>query len=288
MSSRLARRTSRSVTSSPCWLNSSRTNAVASAVECTNASPSPRPAHLRVARDLARELLGAARGDDRALGEDQDAVGELLRLVEVVGGEQDRRALEVGEPVHEVMELAPGVRVEAGGRLVEEQQLRPADDADRHVQAPPLPTGERGDLLIGELGQADHLEQLVDRDGPRHLGRRVGGEVAAQLGEEAARRPPGVIAPGLQHHAGARPPVLAGPGRVLAEHADLARGAHPEAFEDLDRGRLPGAVGAEQADHLAPAHLELDAVEDVVRAVAHAQLAHGDQRGRRHPGVIAA
>ena len=185
MSSRLARRTSRSVTSSPCWLSSSRTNAVASAVECTNASPS-RDQRTSASRATWRASWSALpAGDDPAVGQDQDAVGELLRLVEVVGGEQDRRALEVREPVHEVVELAPRVRVEAGGRLVEEQQLRPPDDPDRHVEAPALPAGERDDLLVGELGQADHLEQRVDRDGPLHLGRRVGRVVAAEL---ASRR----------------------------------------------------------------------------------------------------
>ena len=105
------------------------------------------PAHLRPALDPAGELGGAAVGDDPAAGQDQDPVGQLLGLVEVVGGQHDRGALQVGEPVHHVVELAPGLRVEAGRGLVQEQHVRAAHDADRDVEAAPLAAGERRDLL---------------------------------------------------------------------------------------------------------------------------------------------
>src|SRR5690606_30202669 len=55
--------------------------------------------------------------------------------------------------------------------------------------------------------------------------------------------------------------------------AHLSRGAHPEAFEDLDRGRLSGAVGAEQGEHLAPVGPEGHPLEHVRRPVAHPQVA---------------
>ena len=99
--------------------------------------------------------------------QDQDPVGELLRLVQVVGGEQDRGVLQIGQPVHQIVEVPPGGRVEAGGRLVQEQQFRPADDADRHVEPPSLTAGQRGDLLVAVLGQPDRLDQLVGGVGPR-------------------------------------------------------------------------------------------------------------------------
>ena len=79
-----------------------------------------------------------------------------------MGGEQDRGVLDVGQAVHQVVELAPRLRVEAGRRLVQEQQLGPADDADGHVQPAALPAGERADPLARVLGQADRLDQLVD------------------------------------------------------------------------------------------------------------------------------
>jgi hypothetical protein len=121
----------------------------------------PAPPHLALAGDLPGEFVRAAVGDDPAGREDQDAVGELLGFAEVVRREQDRGLFQFGEPIDEVVELPPGVRVEAGSRLVEEQQLRPADDADGDVETAALSTGERQDLLVRLLAEADHLDQLV-------------------------------------------------------------------------------------------------------------------------------
>ena len=42
----------------------------------------------------------------------------------------------------QVPERPPGLRVEAGGRLVEEQQLGPADDAEGDVEPAALPAGQ--------------------------------------------------------------------------------------------------------------------------------------------------
>ena len=128
---------------------------------CTKRSPrgsTAPPPRLRP----AGEPVGGVVGDDPAAGQDQHPVGQLLGLVEVMGGEQDRGALQVGESVHQLVELAAGLGVEAGRRLVEEQQLRAADDADRDVEPAALPAGERGDLAVGEFCQPDRVEQLLD------------------------------------------------------------------------------------------------------------------------------
>ena len=71
-----------------------------------------------------------------------DAVGEVLRLVHVVRGEQDRLA-ELAQAGDQLPRLAAGGRVEAGGRLVEEDQLGVAGDAEREVQPAALAAGER-------------------------------------------------------------------------------------------------------------------------------------------------
>ncbi len=41
---------------------------------------------------------------------------------------------------------------------------------------------------------------------------------------------------------------------IVAEHRDLAAAARAVALEDLHGGRLAGAVGPEQAEHLAALH----------------------------------
>ena len=72
----------------------------------------------------AREqLVETALVDDRAAADDRDAVTELLDLGEDVAREQDRDPL-AGQPLHELAHVAHAGRVEPGGRLVEQQQLR--------------------------------------------------------------------------------------------------------------------------------------------------------------------
>jgi len=236
------------------------------------------PAHLGLAGDPPGELVGAAVGHDPPLGQDEDAVGQLLGLGQVVGGEQDGGVLQVGQAVHQVVEVPPRPWVEPGGRLVEEQQLGPAHQADGDVQAAALPPGQGGEPLAGLLGEPHRLEQRVDVAGSRPLGRGVGGVVAAEVGQEVAHPPAPVVAPGLQDHADPGPPPLVAPGRVDAEHADLAGRAHPEPLQDLDGGGLAGAVRPEQRDHLAAADVEVDPGEHVPRPVAHAQATDVDHR----------
>lgn len=93
--------------------------------------------------------------------QDQDPVRELLRLIQVVRGQQDGGVLQIAQRVHKVVEVAPGGRVEAGGRFVQEEQFRAPHDADRDVQPPALPTRQRGNLLPAVLGQPDRVDQLA-------------------------------------------------------------------------------------------------------------------------------
>ena len=85
------------------------------------------------------EGVRGALGDDASSDDDRDPVGELLGLVHVVGGQQHRLA-ERGEIAYDVPGLVPGGGVEAGCRLVEEEQLRITDEGDRDVQASLLTT----------------------------------------------------------------------------------------------------------------------------------------------------
>ena len=72
------------------------------------------------------QLARRAERDHLAVVDDGDAVAEALRLVHVVGGEQDRAAAGA-ELDHLVPELDAALRVEAGRRLVQEEHLRVAD-----------------------------------------------------------------------------------------------------------------------------------------------------------------
>ena len=100
---------------------SARPSSWPSSVSC-DAGGEAQLGHLagRVALDqLARRALG----DDLRLVHDHEPVAQLLGLVHVVG-RQDERHAALLEPVEPVPQQVAGLRVEAGRRLVEQQQRR--------------------------------------------------------------------------------------------------------------------------------------------------------------------
>src|SRR5262249_39747867 len=95
-------------------------------------------------RRRARELARCALRDDLAAAKDGDAVGQLLRLVEVVRGQEDRLS-ELLERADRLPRRPPGCGVESGRRLVEKNQLRVADEREAEVQPAALAARELAD-----------------------------------------------------------------------------------------------------------------------------------------------
>ncbi|GAA3312126.1 hypothetical protein FHR33_002916 [Nonomuraea dietziae] len=102
--------------------------------------------------------------------------------------------------------------------------------------------------------------------------------------EEFADPPSAVVAPRLKHDAQPGPPLLVAARGIRAEHLDASRRPRPEPFHDLERGGLARAVRAEQGQHLSLTRLEGHVVQDVGRAVTHAQAVHveHDRAGGRY------
>ena len=69
---------------------------------------------------------------------DADAIAQRVRLVHVMRGDQDRAAA-LAKPLEHVPQLAARLRIEAGRRLVEKQQLGLARQRARHRQPLLLP-----------------------------------------------------------------------------------------------------------------------------------------------------
>jgi hypothetical protein len=85
-----------------------------------------RPVHAdrhHVASDLPLELVRCTVRDDLTMVDDGDPVAERVGLFQVVRGEEDGHAL-VAQPAYLVPHVRPALRVQAGGRLVEEDHLR--------------------------------------------------------------------------------------------------------------------------------------------------------------------
>ena len=133
--------------------------------------------------------------------DDRDRVGELVGLLEVLGRQQERRAL-AHEAADDVPHPEPAARIEAGRRLIHEQDPRSPDQRASEVEPAAHAARIRLDDAIAGVGQVELLEELV---GPSPgLDRR-------QLVEPAEH--PQVLAPGQ---------VLVDGGELAGQADDLA------------------------------------------------------------------
>src|SRR5439155_9374757 len=207
-----------------------------------------------LAAELGDQLRRRAQGDDFAVIDDGDAVAETLGFIHVVRREQNSPSLR-SEAAQDVPELPARLRIEPGRRLVEKEQLRVADEGARVGQPLPLPAGELYNIRIRFLGQPDALHHRI---------RIVPSLVEAA--EETERLADGELL--------GQPRLLEGDADPLpklqvvlpptpAEHFDVAAGGFQQPFEDFDRGRLAGAVRAEQAKALTGAHFEIEPVDGI-------------------------
>ena len=110
--------------------------------------------------DARLQLLRGAEGGDAAVADDRDPVREPVGLLEVLGGEEDRRAV-VRQRLDGLPDREPAARVQARARLVEEDHLRAADQAHREVEPPAHAAAVGGDATVGGVGEIEALEQLV-------------------------------------------------------------------------------------------------------------------------------
>ena len=171
-------------------------------------------------------------------------------------------------------------RVQAGGRLVEEQHLRPGDERGAEVQAPAHAARVGADEPGARLVEREALEQVA---GPgARLAARQPVQAAEQLevllaGQRLVDR--GVL-PG-QADAAAQLGGLA--HDVEAEHARAAAVGSQQRREDAHGGGLAGPVGAEHAEHAALLDAQADPVERAHLAVALLEALRLDRRGHAGP-----
>src|SRR5690606_16142447 len=110
--------------------------------------------------DGALELARRALGDDASVPQDGDPVGELVGLLEVLRGEQHGGAA-LAQRADDVPQLAAARRVQAGGRLVEEDDRDGDDEAQRDVEPSAHPAGEGADPTARGGGEAEALDELT-------------------------------------------------------------------------------------------------------------------------------
>ena len=232
-----------------------------------------------VARDqLARRALG----DDPALVHDDEPVAQLLGLVHVVRGEHQRDAALL-EPEQPVPQHVPGLRVEAGGRLVEQHEVGLVDQRAGDREPPLHAAGQRLDLVVAR-GRSSCTKSSSSSARARITALRQA-EVAAvdeQVLPDGELEVEGVL---LRDDAEPAADRRAVGGRVQAEDAQLAGGGRGDAADHPHGRGLARAVGAEEAERLARRDVDVDAVDRGEVAEPLDQPAGADQRARRRPPV---
>ena len=210
---------------------------------------------------------GSLRADLAAV-EDHHARADILDVGEQVRGQQDGLAA-AAELEDEVLHLPRADRVEARGRLVEDEQLGVVHQRLRESEPARHALRELARRAVRDLGEADHLEQFVGAAPARAA---VEPEELAVVVERLGRveEPVEVGLLGQVSDLALHRDVA----RVAAEDHQLAARLVQQAEDHLDGGRLARAVRPEQSEDLVPVDVEVDAVHGA-RGVAHPEVAEG-------------
>jgi len=226
-------------------------------------------------------VVGSSERPQPAAVQHRHPIGQSSGLAQEVGGQHDRAAL-AGQRLDELDDVARPGRVEARGRLVEEQHVGVVQEGpgQRHPLA--LTGREALGEVVGPLGQAEPLEQVVHQ-----AGRRIEG-VAPHAGREdqvLARRQTVVQPSVLGQHPGVAAHRVTFGGHVEPEHASGAPIGGQHAVEQPDGGGLAGAVGAEERQHLARFDVDGEPVERRSAGEAAAQV-EGVDGGVHQPSCL--
>src|SRR5215218_1574240 len=220
------------------------------------------------------KLARRARVDDPPAVHDHQAVAEARRLLHVVRREKERHASRAQAREHVPHPAARG-GVEAGGRLVEHDQVGPVDEGPGDEQPLTHAAGQLAHVRAPAFGQPREREQLV---APRAGGGAGQPEVARVHEQVLADAQVAVEVVVLGHDAEARLDLAAMARDVQPEHRQAALAHARQPVDHLHRRRLAGAVRAEEAEALAALHVEVDAVDRDDAAVGLAQAARVDGR----------
>jgi hypothetical protein len=201
-------------------------------------------------------------------------------------GRQDERHAALLEAIETVPQEVAGLRVEAGGGLVEEHQVGFVDETPADRQTPLEPARQVLDLVVGSLGELGEVEQVVRATGAL---RAAQAEVAPVQHEVLAHRQLVVERVLLGHDPEAGTDLRAVAVRILAEHPQRAAGHRRDAADHPHRRRLASAIGPEEAERFAARYIEVDGVDCGEVVEAFGQPAGMDERGGwvggRGPGV---
>ncbi len=243
--------------------------------------------HDDVGADGALQGFGGALGHQVAPGDDAHPVGQLVGLLQVLGGEEDGGAPLVLQRPDLGPDGGPTLGVEAGGGLVQEEDLGVVDEGGGQVEAALHPSRIGVDLAVDGRADVDQGEDLG------HPGQPLVAPESVEPGLEVEELPARLaVVEGrvLEGHADLEADELGLSGHVVAGHEAAAARRPQQGAEHPDQGRLAGPVRAQESVDLAGGDGEVDPVDgEVVAELAGDPLGddgravHGRRRYRSSP-----
>src|SRR3989454_6962457 len=132
---------------------------------------------------IALDVTRRPERDDAAFVDDADAVG-LLRLLEVVGGQEDRGAARPADLAEVLPERAAAGHVESGRRLVQKEDLGVVQEAAHDLELSAHTARERKHRLVYVASDAQQLREVLDLPAVVDVHERVCRRVAVEAVEE--------------------------------------------------------------------------------------------------------
>ena len=226
--------------------------------------------------DLGLHHLVGVAHRDLARGHVDDPVHDRHQRVHVVRGEQDGDLLGPGQPGQHRDDALLAGDVQVGQRLVEQQQLRPADQGVRDHDPLLLAAGQLADPGVRVALRADGGEHVADQlaAGP---GRQADTELVA-VQAEAHHVPDPQRHVRLDGQLLRHVPDRGVTGRAgVAVEQHRAAGDRLQAEDDPEQGGLARAVRPDEAGELAGADAERHVAEDLPAAEADADVLQPEQ-----------
>jgi len=210
-----------------------------------------------VAADHGLELRRRSLGDDLPVVDDGDAVA-VLRFLHIVGRHEDRDLFALPQLRDELPDGVPRLRVQADGRLVQEQHARIVEEPPGDLKSPLHAAGEIFNEVVLAVRELDDFEHLVDP----FVGQRPVEvvEIGVEL-EVLVCREPGVEGRVLKDDADGGPDLVGVLGTVVSRDRGGAGRCRQERAEDVDRRGLARAVRSEKPEDLAFIYGEGDVVD---------------------------
>src|SRR5688500_8823235 len=230
------------------------------------------PVHLR--QRLLGHDVGHGTDAKAALDDERDAFDVVRHLVQRMAHHQHGEVGALVQLAHEAENLGRRDEIHPGGRLIEHEDVRLADEGARDEDPLLLATGERVELLVREVADADVIE-------------RIASEVTVCPGRATQEADPVVAShdddvDDLERKAVVDRIAL----RNVAEPHVRRRGDRPllrfERPQDRpENGRLARAVRPHESQKVARGDVERDVAQHHVTPVPERRVVEADERRHR-------